>query len=133
MTYFLPTIKRAADSPGGPGDSNPNATFIATLPEDLRANPEFKDFKGVGDLAKSYVERGKLVGMEKLALPKDDAAPADWDPVFKRLGRPEKAEGYKFGEVTLKHIKTEDQSTQKLVNDFRTNAHSLGLSQKQAD
>lgn len=132
--FHLPKINRAPETPGGPPAQPENAAFLAMLPEEMRTNPEFKDFKAVPDLAKSYVERGKLVGMDKLPLPKDDAKPEDWDPVFKRLGRPDKADGYKLPELKdLKHLKAADEGTKKLIDGFTSTAHKLGLSQKAAE
>lgn len=83
---------------GGAGvEAAPNSTpDRAWLPEEYRADPVFKDIRDPGALAKSYANAARMVGLDKgkvLRLPDAEDAP-EWNDVWGRLGRPEKAEDY---------------------------------------
>jgi hypothetical protein len=98
----------------------------------MRGEVAFKDIKDVGGLAKSYLAAQRLVGMDKIPIPKGDD-PKDWDPVFNKLGRPETADKYAFTPpADLKHFKADDEFVKPLVEEFGKTAHALGLTQKQA-
>jgi hypothetical protein len=47
-------------------------------------------------MANSYRNAEKLLGGEKLVMPKDATDQAGWDMLYNKLGRPEKPEGYKI-------------------------------------
>lgn len=47
-------------------------------------------------MANSYRNAEKLLGGEKLVLPKDATDQAGWDALYNKLGRPEKPDGYKI-------------------------------------
>ena len=64
----------------------------ASLSEDLRNDPSLSSISDVGSLAKSFVHAQRMVGADKVAIPKDDASPDDWNEYYNRLGRPEKYE-----------------------------------------
>lgn len=65
------------------------------LPDDLKAEASITAFKGVGDLAKSFVETKKLVG-QSLRAPAADASEEDWDRYYKAGGKPNAPEEYKI-------------------------------------
>lgn len=98
------------------------------LPEPFRAEPVFKNFKSVEDLANSYKSAASMVGMDKgrvLALPKEDTAP-EWDSVWKALGRPDKPEEY--------GIAFNDNDADKpLWEKALPEIHKLGLTKKQVE
>jgi hypothetical protein len=56
----------------------------------------FKDNPDVYSMANSYRNAEKLLGGEKLVMPKDATDQAGWDALYNKLGRPEKADGYKI-------------------------------------
>jgi hypothetical protein len=98
--------------------------WMASLPDDMRADASLARFKDVGGLAKSYRELERFTGADKaslLKLPKDEAAP-EWSDVWAKLGRPEKPEGYTFEGL-------EDMPG---LDGFRQAAHTAGLPAKQA-
>lgn len=73
--------------------------FAEQLPEDIRGEAMFKDIKSVDALAKGYHGAQKLLGVPKdqlLRLPTDPADAKQWEPIWNKLGRPEKADGYKL-------------------------------------
>lgn len=97
-----------ADQQGQPGAASPpanatpnaNATpqdqndWRATLPEDLRGNASLSKYKDVGALASSYVNLERLLGSEKVPLPKDENDKDGWDRFYAAAGRPEGADKY---------------------------------------
>jgi len=97
------------------------------IDESLRNHPSLEKFKDIKDVVKSYVEIQKLVGMDKLPLPKDlsKATPEEWATIFSRLGRPEKADGYKLPELQRPEGYPEPdlEETKALLNE----SHKLGL------
>ncbi len=95
------------------------------VPENIRNEPCLSRFKDVAALAKSYVAAQKLIGAERIAVPKGEDE-ASWEQLYDRLGRPATPEEYKLnGETTVKV----DPYTEMW---FRNTAHQIGLSEKQA-
>ena len=123
----------ATPAGGAGGAPPPVAAFAESLPEDIRGEAAFKDIKDLGSLAKSYLSAQRMLGVppdQIVRLPGAEADAAAWDGVYAKLGRPEKADGYKFADVTLPEgLKIDDG----LKGGFQEAAHKAGLSTKQAD
>ncbi len=103
--------------------------FAEMLPKDIAGEAVFKDLKDLDGLARSYHGQAKLLGVPKdqlLRLPADDK-PESWAPIYDKLGRPEKADGYK---LTVPEGMTFNPETAKPILE---KAHELGVSQKQLD
>ena len=96
-----------------------------SLPEEMRSEKSFEKFKGVPDLAKSYVEIQKTMG-NAIHMPKPDSKPEEWDTFYSKMGRPESPDKY---ELKLPESGTVDEG---LVKEFRTAAHQSGLQPRQA-
>lgn len=64
----------------------------AALDSDLREDPSLADIKDLNGLAKSYVHAQRMVGSDKVAIPRDDSTPEEWSEFYNRLGRPENYE-----------------------------------------
>lgn len=95
------------------------------IPENLRDEPCLSRFKDIGALAKSYVAAQKLIGAERIAVPKSEDE-ASWQQLYERLGRPATPEDYKFKEDDSVGA---DPAIEKW---FRSTAHRIGLTGKQA-
>jgi hypothetical protein len=94
------------------------------IPEELREHPSLSPIKDVGNLARSYVNAQRLIGSDKVPLPKNPTE-EDLDNIYSRLGRPETAAGY---EVAVDgNVITEEIATQ-----YADIAHSLRLTPQQA-
>lgn len=121
------------------------------LPEDLAGSPTLSDFKDVAGLAKSYISAQHMIG-NSVRIPGEDASPeqrAEFynklssmpdvvkipnpespDEVaqfYNKLGRPETPDRYQFSapeDVELDETR---------VSEFKSIAHSLGLTNAQAD
>lgn len=103
----------------------------------LKEHPSVGKFKTTADIAKSYVEleqhKGKLESQisKSVVIPGKDAKPEEREAFYNRLGRPEKAEGYKLEDVQGLHqaIKVTPESSK----GFFDAAHKLGITQGQAN
>lgn len=99
--------------------------------ESLRDHPSIAKFaSGPESLAKSYINLEKMLGGDKIAIPKTEEDTEGWDKVFNQLGRPEDAKGYEFAEIPdlpegFEYDNTAEES-------FREIAHSARLTKTQA-
>lgn len=110
-------------------------TWHAKLPEDLRADPSLADFKDEAEMipmpinvAKSFVHTKKMVGADTIKIPKTDE---EFEEVYNKLGRPESGELYLLQQAEdvnpiLQEAFAKDATW------FRSTAHKLGLTDKQA-
>lgn len=115
-----------ATPPATPADAGP---WYATLPEELKGYAEHKNFKDVASVVESYKNLEKHTGgvpaERLLRIPDkldDDKALA---PIFAKLGRPEKPDGYamKFAEGTSEDFTKWAQDT----------FHGIGLTKRQGE
>ena len=87
---------------GEQGNQEQVPGWLAGLPEDLRSNETFKQYKTVGEFAKSHIETAdKVKKLEESAvnsIPKlpENATQQDRDTFYKSIGRPEKADDYEL-------------------------------------
>ena len=112
---------------GAAGAGTGNPWFSGFKAEDVRGFIENKGFKDPEALASAYWNLEKTRGVPAdrlLTLPADDK-PESWSPIYNRLGRPEKPEGY------------EVQGVEGTPADFiawqRETYHELGLTKKQGE
>ena len=111
------------------GNQDPT-NWKASVSDDLKAHPAFEKFKEPGDVFKSYVELEKKVGAKGVIVPGESAKPEEMETFYNALGRPEKAEGYKFDPIENLH--PDIQLTPEANANFAKMAHSHGLTVKQA-
>ncbi len=102
-------------------------TWTSSLSPEYQNLPNFSKFKDVNDLAKSYVNLEKLVGLEKIPMPKDEKDQAGWDMVYNRLGRPESPDKYEVKLGLAEGLQVPDE----VFGSLKKRAHSLGMSTKQ--
>ncbi len=77
---------------------SPREAFLSSLPEQYRADPVFGAFNSWEDVAKSYSNAAKMVGMDKnqiLVLPKEPT-PEAMAPIWDKMGRPSDVKGYEI-------------------------------------
>lgn len=91
----------------------------------IKSHPSLQNFKGPGDLAKSWVEAQKLIGRDKIPVPGDKATKADWDMVFERLGRPKAPDGYNLPEIKLPE--GYPAPAKEFMDEFKSKALDLGM------
>jgi hypothetical protein len=126
------------NNPGNPQDNPANppnpegSVWRESLPAELKVEKSLDVFKGkdwneVGPLmAKSYVEGQKMIG-GSIRVPKEDAKPEDWDPIYNKLGRPETPDKYVVKLPNEEFIQYNGDGIARV----RARAHKDGLSNKQ--
>ena len=114
---------------GDPLNNTPetNTDWKAGLSDELRAEKSLENIKDVSSLAKSFIHAQKLVGADKIPVPNKHATEQDWDAVYKRLGRPDTPDGYKYNLPEDQNVNAEALKT------FSDHAHKLGLLPNQAE
>lgn len=112
-----------------PPPSYDGPPWLADYPEDLRNSKSLQKFNDPQALAQSYLNAEKLLGREKIPMPRSDA---EYEEVYRRLGRPDDVKGYEF---SLDGV--QDQQLRAVVEKDLTwygeLAHKAGLSKKQAN
>ena len=68
--------------------------WYASLEGDFKDHPSIQKFDNVNGLAKSYLSLEKMMGQDKIVMPKDETDTEGWNSLYGRLGVPETAEGY---------------------------------------
>jgi hypothetical protein len=117
-----------SDATGAPIADNspamPAADFSAlrdSLPAELRDSPALRPYGSFEGMARSLVEAQRMVG-KRIA----DASPDELGRFYARHGRPDKPEGYSFGEAAAADAPSQLESA------ARQWFHQAGLSQHQA-
>jgi hypothetical protein len=125
-TATPPAADPAAAPPAAaaPAQADAAPEWMSGLPDALKGEATLKLFKDVPTLAQSYLETRKVIGHDKLPLPKDDDDKAGWERVYNTLGRPETADKY--------DLPVAEGDDPKFMDNFKAAAHGAGLSQKQA-
>jgi hypothetical protein len=126
-----PPTAAAGVLPATPPAAAPPATnwldsFKDTLPPEILGDPSLKPFTDVAGLIKSHVAAQKLIGADKIIIPKKEASEDDWKGIFQKLGNPEKLEDYKV--KPPEGVATDD----KFFKGFLENAHKAGILPTQA-
>ena len=102
-------------------------TWKEAISEEYRSNPNIEKFTELDALAKSYINAVSMIGTDKIHLPGKSATDEQWNEVYNKLGRPESADKYKLEFKT--DVAPVDEN---VIKTFATNAHKLGLNNKQA-
>lgn len=89
------TKDAVVELPGAERSHAKAVDWTSELTEEQRALLETKGWKGPGAVLESYRHLEKLIGRDKIAIPKTGDSEA-WNAVYDRLGRPESAEGYEI-------------------------------------
>lgn len=102
------------------------ADWKAALPEDVRADPGLQKYTSIEALAKGYLNVQKMIGSEKVPVPKTED---DWARWYDAAGRPKEPGGYEFKEVQLPEGMNYNTE---LEGAFKSVAHQAGLNVQQA-
>lgn len=103
------------DQSGGDNGGGGDADWRDGLPEDLRGEDMFANYKTLGDFAKGHIETKKLAS-SKIAMPGDDDASRN---AYMDAVRIEKAEDYE--------IDVPDGMPQEFADGFRAKSHEIAL------
>lgn len=97
--------------------------------EELRGDPNVTKHSSPEGLAKAYKNAVKLLGADKVVLPKDENDAEGWDRLYKAAGRPDKPEDYAIERATdLPEGMQWDEDGESFLRSY---AISNGLNQKQ--
>ena len=99
--------------------------FQELIPEEYKEEKALQNFTNMKDFVKSYINAQSLVGANKVAIPNKMATEEDWEEVYKKLGRPDKPEGYEYS--------FKDEVDQEQLKRFNEEAYRIGLLPKQAE
>lgn len=105
----------------------PAVDFQSLIPAEYKEEKSLQNFNKMDDFVKSYLHSQKMVGLDKIPVPNKHATDEDWKEVYKRLGSPEAADGYKYS-LPEGHAVPEDT-----LKSFSEEAVKLGLLPNQAD
>lgn len=122
-----PPLKTAADAV-----VTGEKTWLDGLPEDLRSSPQLAKYKesGVEGVARAYIASERLIGAEKVPVPKDANDTEAWDRYYKAGGRPDEPSKYEFAKPEkLPEGVTYNEGMETW---WRQAAHEAGLSNRQA-
>lgn len=119
-----PPADPAAPAPAVPAPVEGKPWYGEITDPDLKAWVDNKEFKTPADALESQRNLEKLLGGDKLPLPKDEADKDGWERVYKALGRPDDAKGYK--------LPIPDGMDPKFAGEASTWFHGAGLSNSQA-
>ena len=115
---------------GGSGEGDKGKTgddWRSGLDPEIKDHACLKDFKTKDDVVKAYVGAQKLIGVDKLPIPPEDAKPevkeTFMNEVFDRLGRPKEAKDYHVELPEGVKIDVSDKEIEAL----KAEAHKLGL------
>lgn len=100
------------------------------IPKEFSTDASMASIKDLGGLAKSYINAQKLIGSDKVPIPKDGASDEEWSAFFAKVGRPESPDKYEFH--PLGESPEGFSMDPEFEKAFRTEAHKLGLNKKQA-
>ena len=96
------------------------------LSEEIRNDPSLTSIQDINGLAKSFIHGQKMIGADKVVVPKDDSTPEEWGDFYNRLGRPEK---YEIAKPEIAEGLNYDAAMEERLLGIM---HGAGLSQRQA-
>jgi len=102
-------------------------TWKEAISEEFRNDPNISKFTELDALAKSYINATKMIGADKVSIPNKNSTEDQWNDVYAKLGRPNSPTEYKL-DFKSDIVPIDENS----IKSFATNAHKLGLNNKQA-
>jgi len=113
------------------GDQGQQAPgWIAGLPDDLKGNETFKQYKTVGDFAKAHIETAtkaqELARKLENSIPRlpENATEEEKSIYYQALGRPEKPDQYEFD--------NEDKNSPEWTQQWKETFHKLNVPKETA-
>lgn len=116
-------------APAVPDKPQGEASWRDSLPEDIRASTSLSKFETLEGFAKSYVNLERMLGSEKVPVPKEGDEEG-WQRYYKAGGLPEKPEDYGFAQP--ERVPDGMVYSQELDQRLAGIMHSAGLNKSQA-
>jgi hypothetical protein len=121
-------------APVAPTPASPAFSWKSNLPSDYVNSPTMQKFTddkdGLAKAVQSHLSLEKLLGHEKVPLPKDDKDIAGIQAFNKAMGIPDTAEGYALKDATIPDSMKSMSFDKKT---FAETVHKFGLTPKQAN
>ena len=122
-------IYRSPEGEGSGGGGAPD--FRSQIPEEFRNEPSLAAVTDLPSLVKGYVHAQRLVGQDKIVLPRSDWTDQDFNNFYAKLGRPESPDKYQLpSDVQLNEGM---EFSDEVLGQTRAAFHKLGLTSKQAE
>lgn len=125
-----------APSPTPTSLINPDGTYASdwldrlTVDDEVKADQQLRTHKSLADTAKNIHELMKLRGHHVVPIPPEgNQDPKLWDEVYKRLGRPDKPEGYTMPK--LEGLPEDRRMPQETMTEVMGLMHQAGVSDRQ--
>ncbi len=119
-----PPVEPPSPSPQGATPEPSGKWYEQFEDADLRGYIENKAWQTPKELAEGYRNLEKLLGANRLPMPKDEADKEGWERVYNNLGRPNKADDYK--------LPVPEGSDPAFAQGAQAMFHELGLNTRQA-
>ena len=104
--------------------------WLASMPDDLKASKTLSKFKDVENLARGYENAQKLIGRDRITIPKTDE---EFQEAYAKLGCPDDSKKYAFKYDDSKLSDVHKGALAKDVEMFRGWAKAAGLNNAQAN
>lgn len=104
--------------------------WLASMPDDLKASKTLSKFKDVENLARGYENAQKLIGRDRITIPKTDE---EFQEAYAKLGCPDDPKKYAFKYDDSKLSDAHKGALAKDVEMFRGWAKAAGLNNAQAN
>lgn len=104
--------------------------WLASLPDDLKTSKSLAKFKDVENLARGYENAQKLIGRDRITIPKTDE---EFRDAYTKLGCPDDPKKYTFKYDDSKLSEVHRGALAKDVEMFREWAKEAGLNNAQAN
>lgn len=115
---------------------NPDGTYASdwldrlTVDEEVKGDQQLRTHKSLADTAKNIHELMKLRGHHVVPIPPEgNQDPKLWDEVYKRLGRPDKPEGYTMPK--LEGVPEDRRMPKETMTEVMGLMHKAGVSDRQ--
>jgi len=111
-------------------DSPPETNWYDNLDVGYKNDANITKYKSLDDFAKGYTSQSKMIGADKVLLPKEgDEYDSQMDEYFSKVGMPETAEGY-----GLENIDLSENGLEQVIETgaFAEAARGLRLTKEQA-
>lgn len=99
---------------------------VNSIPKELREDKSLEPIKDLTGLMTSHRDVQKMIG-SRIAIPKEDAKPEEWDGVYGKLGRPESPDKYNLVLPKADKIAWQDDR----IKAFKETGFKNGLNHKQ--
>ena len=106
----------------GTQQADKDSPWWETLPDELKNEPTVQKYKSVEEAIKGLVNATKLIGRDKVPVPKPDAPKEEWDAFYQAIGRPDTPDGYEI---------QYEGADEEILNSFKQAAHEAGLTPQQ--